>query len=50
MYTIKEVSEILKLHYDTVRKKIKAGQIKAVHIGGTIRITEEEVERLKRGE
>ena len=50
MYTVREVAEILKLHYDTVRRKIKAGQIKAVKIGGTIRISEEEVERLKKGE
>lgn len=50
LYTTKEVAEILKYKHETVRKKCRNGQIKAVKIGKGYRISEEEVERLKRGE
>lgn len=50
LYTTKEVAEILKYKHETVRKKCKSGQIKAVKIGKGYRISEEEVERLKIGE
>lgn len=50
LYTTKEVAEILKYKHETIRKKCRSGEIKAVKIGKGYRITEEEVERLKRGE
>lgn len=50
IYTTKEVAEILKYKHETVRKKCKNGEIKAVKIGKSYRISEEELERLKRGE
>lgn len=50
LYTTKEVAEILKYKEETIRVKIRKGNIKAVKIGGEYRITYEELERLKRGE
>lgn len=50
MYTTKEVAEIFKWHEETVRRKIASGEIKAVKLGKAYRISEEEIERLKRGE
>ena len=50
IYTTKEVAEILKYKHETIRKKCKSGEIKAVKIGKSYRISEEELERLKIGE
>ena len=50
MYTTREIAEMFKWNIETVRRKIYAGKIKAVKIGKGYRISEEEVERLKRGE
>ena len=50
MKTIVEVAVMFGVHYNTVRNWIKSGQIKGVKIGNTIRIPDEEIERLKRGE
>ena len=50
LYTTKEVAEILKYKEETIRVKIRKGNIKAVKIGGEYRIAEEELERLKRGD
>lgn len=49
MLDIKQVAEQLSLCEKTIRNLIKSGKIKAVRIGNSWRITEEEVERLKRG-
>lgn len=48
MYTVKEVAEILKLHFRTVERLVREGKIRSVKIGGAYRITEEEVERIKK--
>lgn len=50
MYTIKEVAEALNFTERAVRQWIIDGKIKAVKIMSQWRISEEEVERLKRGE
>lgn len=50
LYIPQEVAEILRLKVTTIWSMIKDGRIKAVKIGKGYRITEEEVERLKRGE
>lgn len=50
MKTIKEVAKIFNVHFNTVRNWIDEGLIKTVKIGRTVRIPDEEVERLKRGE
>lgn len=49
MKTIKETAKIFGVHWQTVRNWIRDGKIKAVKIERTIRIPDEEIERLKRG-
>lgn len=50
LYIPQEVAEILRLKVTTIWSMIRDGRIKAVKIGKGYRISEEEVERLKRGE
>lgn len=50
MKTICEVAELFGVHWQTVRNWIKEGKIKAIKIERTVRIPDEEIERLKRGE
>lgn len=47
---MKEVAKMFNVHYQTIRNWIKEGKIKPTLIGGIVRISEEEIERLKRGE
>lgn len=49
LYTTNEIATILKIHVDTVRKKIRTGDIKATKVGRDYRITEEELNRLVKG-
>lgn len=46
MKTIKETAAIFRVHERTIRNWIRDGKIRAVKIKGTIRIADEEVERL----
>lgn len=48
MFTLKEVAEKLRVSYLTVYKAVQDGRIKAVKIGRDYRVTEEEVERIKK--
>ena len=50
MYTIKELTEVFKIHRTTVYKWIKKGLLTPVKIGGAVRFPAEQVEKLKRGE
>ena len=50
MKTIRETAKIFGVHWQTIRNWIRDGKIKAVKIKRTVRITEEEIERVKRGE
>lgn len=50
MLTVQDVANIFRVTRKAVYQWINAGKIKAIRIGGVIRITEEEVERIKRGE
>jgi len=52
MKTIKEVALEMKLSENTIRLWIKSGRIKVVQFKkkGMIRISDEELERLKKGE
>lgn len=50
MYTIKQTADIFGVHWQTIRAWIKDGKVKTIKIGHTVRITEEEIERIKRGE
>lgn len=49
MYTVKEVSNMLKLHIETIRRNIYKGEIKAVKIGREWRISESELKRIMEG-
>lgn len=49
--TIRETAEIFGVCEETVRRWIKSKKIKSVSVGGRfIRISEDEIERIKRGE
>lgn len=50
MKTIYEVAELFGVHWQTVRNWIKEGKIRAIKIERTVRIPDEEIERLKRWE
>lgn len=50
MYKVKDVAKILGFTERAVRKWVREGKVKAVKIMSEWRISEEEVERLKRGE
>jgi excisionase family DNA binding protein len=49
MKSVKETSKILGVHWQTVRNMILRGEIKAVKIGRQWKITDEEIERIKKG-
>lgn len=49
MKTIQEVADLFGVHWQTVRNWIKSGKMRAVQVDRAIRIPEEEIERLKRG-
>jgi len=48
MYTIREVCARLGLAYITVWQWVRQGKIKAVRVGGRIRIPESELKRMVR--
>lgn len=50
MVSVKEAAEMFSVTKRTVFRWIESGQIKAIKIGGTVRIPDEEIERLKRGD
>jgi excisionase family DNA binding protein len=47
MYTISQVSKMLNLHYNTIYKWCKSGQIQSTKYGRVYRISEEELEHIK---
>lgn len=49
-YTVKQVADIFGFTRQTVLYWIKSGKIKAIKPNKDFRISEEEIERLKRGE
>jgi len=50
MKTIKETAKYFNVSEMTIRRWIESGRLKAVKIVGSVRISEEEIERLKKGE
>jgi len=50
MKTVNEVAKIFNVKPLTIRRWIESGRLKAVKIVGSVRISEEEIERLKKGE
>ena len=49
-YTVKELSQLVKISDITIRQWIHDGKLKSVKIGGARRITKSEIERLIKGE
>ncbi len=49
-YTVKELSQLVKISDITIRQWIHDGKLKSVKIGGARRIPKSEVERLIKGE
>ena len=49
-YSIKEVASALSLAEVTIRKWIASGKIKATKLGKSVRISEEEIIKLQKGE
>jgi excisionase family DNA binding protein len=43
LLTVKQVAIILKIHHLTVRRYINEGKLKAVKIGGNVRVSQEEL-------
>ena len=50
MVSIKEAAEIFSVTKRTIFRWIEKGIIQSVKISGTVRIPDEEIERLKKGE
>lgn len=48
MYTTKEIADIIKLNERTVRNWINDGKIKAVKLNSEWRVSDEELERIKK--
>ncbi len=48
LFTIKQVSYILKVHQLTVRRYVREKKLTAVKIGGAVRIREEELQKFQK--
>ena len=48
MLTIQEVADILRVHRMTIFRHLSSGTIKGIRVGKSWRISEEELERIKR--
>jgi excisionase family DNA binding protein len=48
LFTIKQVSFILKVHPLTIRRYIKEKKLTAVKIGGAVRITEDQLQKFQK--
>lgn len=48
LYTLKEIADALRLSYHSVFNMVHSGKIKAVKFGTHWRITESELERIKK--
>lgn len=49
MYSINQLADILGVHRNTILNWIKLGKVKAVRIGNLWRVSEEEIEVIKKG-
>jgi len=50
MYTIKEVADIFKVSQRTVRRWLASGKIQKIKNIGSVRITQEEINKFIKGE
>jgi len=48
MLTLYEVAEKLKLHYNTIYKYIRSGELKAIKLNRVYRVEEKELEKFKK--
>jgi excisionase family DNA binding protein len=48
LYTIKQISFILKVHQLTVRRYIKEKKLEAVKIGGAVRVSDQQLEQFQK--
>lgn len=48
LLTVRQVAFILKIHHLTVRRYIKEGKIKALRVGGNVRIKESALQELNK--
>ena len=48
--TVRETAKVLRLGLSTAYKAIAAGDIKAIRIGGSLRVPDGEIDRLQRGD
>lgn len=48
-YTLKEISEATGIHYNTLYMQYKRGVLKAVKIGGTIRVSQSTLDNYLKG-
>lgn len=48
MYGLKEAAVVLDISYMTLYRLVSKGKVKAVKIGAKIKITDEEIERIKK--
>jgi len=48
MLTLREVSELLNLHINTIRNYVKKGKLRAVMFGRVWRVEEKDVERVRK--
>ena len=46
MFTLYEVADLLGLHYNTIRKAVRTGKIKAVKFGSVYKVSKEELDRI----
>ena len=46
LFTVKEVAKMLRLTEKTVYKMLKAGTIASVKIGGALRVTQDELDKV----
>lgn len=46
MYTIKEVAELLKMHPITIYRFVESGQLKAIKVGRSWRIRDEDINNI----
>lgn len=44
-YTIEEAARLLKVHRDTIRRKIRSGELEAFRVGRVIRIRKDVLEK-----
>lgn len=43
LYTVKQVSILLKVHHLTIRRYINEGKLKAIRVAGTVRISQQDL-------